>query len=55
MEVQALLLKEGREVGIEVNMNNQSEIVIIYITQKIINFNMQLIKWAQNFKMQCKI
>jgi hypothetical protein len=29
-EAQAFLLRDGREVGMEVNTNNQSKIIIIY-------------------------
>ncbi len=30
MEVQALLLREGREVGMDANFNNRSKIIVIY-------------------------
>jgi hypothetical protein len=30
-------MREGKEVGVEANINNQSKIIIVYITVKIIS------------------
>ncbi len=43
-EAQALLFREGREVGVEVNIDNQSKIIIVYSTVSIF-FN-----WGQSYR-----